>query len=982
MRSTYATRGGLVAAGEKILRVIIAGDAMGAVTALGELSHGLEHAHSEADKHGGGITSMLGGAAKGIGLFAVGAVAAAGVVADEFYKIGSGYEQNLNAIQAFTHSTTGQMKALEQQLYSMSPQFAAMGQTVGDASGALYDLTKAGANSKDAMAELEPTMALAKATNTDYSESAKEMTRVLNSFGLKASDASMVADTLTNATHTSTQTLQDMADGLKYVSVAAHDFGIDLQTTSGVMAMYSNAGLNGTQAGTAFRQMLLNMSAPTKAARDGMKAIGLQAFDTQGKLKPLGDIFQQLQDKFGKGLDAHSLQQIAPYLKDIFGARGVEPILAAIRQGGGGLQNYINLMHRTGEASAIAQAKSKGLSGTFNELRATVESTVQHLYMQAAPKLAAFLQPMVAALPGALTKFGKFGKEAWDAFSQGASGGGTGGTSGVGKIFASLGDFVRNVLVPELKGIGQVFERDIVPIMKDGLRVFAALAPIVLRIAKDISKDLAPILRDIGKFVEKDILPSFKKLSVWIATDLTPKVERLWSKIQPILAMLAQWIDKKIIPLLDWAWKKLQPLFGQLGKLIGTVIDDLSNLLGFLKPVLSWILDTFGGPLIDVVKGFINGVVLLVSGVTRFFQGLLDFLNGVFSGNWSKIWTGIKEMLRGIWDTIVGFLEVVIFGKLLKFAVEGFKAIGDAIMSPMKDVGTFMKGLWDDMTGLWDRSVAGVKQLWSQLWVNVKADFLDFVTRQWRDFTDWAGRLYNWFLELPGKIGGALSRAGTWLVQTGIDVLNGMINGITRGAVGLWNWLNALPGNVTSWLGDVGNWLIDAGWNMIMGMVNGIKQAAGNLKNAAVSVVSDAYNGVLSFLGIKSPSRLFMVVGGHTAQGFINGIQDKAQGAHDALVGMVNVPASKFSAAFQKQSQTAAAAAAANARNAGQLWASAGSQGGAQGANGPAVNVTINVAGSIQAEKDFARKMSTAIRDEIRQIGRRNGGATGLTGIS
>jgi outer membrane receptor protein involved in Fe transport len=97
---------------------------------------------------------------------------------------------------------------------------------------------------------------------------------------------------------------------------------------------------------------------------------------------------------------------------------------------------------------------------------------------------------------------------------------------------------------------------------------------------------------------------------------------------------------------------------------------------------------------------------------------------------------------------------------------------------------------------------------------------------------------------------------------------------------------------------------------------------------------------------------------------------------------MVNVPASKFSAAFQKQSQTAAAAAAANARNAGQLWASTGSQGGAQGANGPAVNVTINVAGSIQAERDFARKMSTAIRDEIRQIGRRNGGATGLTGIS
>jgi phage-related minor tail protein len=808
------------------------------------------------------------------------------------------------------------------------------------------------------------------------------MTRVLNAFGLKAADSSMVADTLTNATHTSTQTLQDMADGLKYVSVAAHDYGLNLQTTAGVMAMYANAGIQGTNAGTAFRQMLLNMSAPTAAAAKAMKAIGLSAFDAQGHMKPLGDIFQQLQDKFGKGLDTHSLEKIAPDLKAIFGARGVEPILAAIRQGGGGLQQYINLMNRTGEASAIAQAKSQGLSGTFNMLRATVESTVQHLYMQAAPKLAAFLQPMVAAIPGALTRFGQFGKQAWDAFSQGASGGGTSSGSSMGKVFASLGEFTRNVLIPELKGIGRVFVRDIVPIVKEGAKIFAAIAPLVLKIAEGLARDVAPILRDIGKFVEKDVLPSLRKMSAWVATDLVPKLDRMWSKLQPILKMLADWIDKKIVPLLDWAWKKMQPLFADLGKLIGTLIDTLSGLFVILKPILSWILDIFGGPLIDVIKGFLNGVFLIVKGVIEFFQGLLDFLNGIFSGNWSRVWTGIREMFAGVWNFIVGLLEAIIFGKLLKFAVEGFKAIGDAIMSPLNDAWNFMRGLWDNIGKLWSDAVAGVRQLWSQLWVNVKNDFVNFTTEQWSNFTRWAGQLWDWFIALPGKIGGYMSRAGTWLVNSGIDMINGWINGIGQAAKNVWDWLKGLPGDVKSWFGDVGNWLIDAGWNMMMGMVNGIKQAAGNLKDAAVGVVKDAYNGVLGFLGIKSPSRLFMTVGGHTAQGFINGIQDKAQTAHDAIVGMVNVPASKFASAFRQQSQTAAAAAAANARNAGQLWASSAAPGGVQGANGPAVNVTINVAGSIQAERDFARTMATAIRDQIRQIGRRNGGQTGLTGIS
>ena len=826
-------------------------------------------------------------------------------------------------------------------------------------------------------------MALAKATNTDFTESANEMTRMLNAFGLKASDSATVADTLTNATHTSTQTLQDMTDGLKYVSVAAHDFGLNIQTTAGVMAMYANAGLNGTQAGTAFRQMLLNLSAPTKAAKDGMKAIGLEAFDAKGKLKPLGDIFQQLQDKFGKGLDAHSLQQIAPYLKDIFGARGVEPILAAIKQGGGGLDQYVKLMNRTGEASAIAQAKSKGLSGTFNELRATVESTVQHLYMKAAPQLAAFLQPMVAALPGALSKFGQFGKQAWNAFSQGAGGGGTGGTSGMGKAFASLGEFARDVLIPEMKQMGQVFERNVIPLLKDGLRIFSAIAPVVMHIVEDLAKDLGPILRDVGKFVEKDVLPSFKKLSIWIETDLVPKVEKMWSKLQPILAMLAAWIDKKIIPLLDQTWQKLQPVFAQLGKLINSLMDSLTGLLGVLKPVLSWILNVLGGPVIGVLKGLIDGLIQLAKGVIEIFQGMLDFFTGIFTGNWAKAWNGIKEQTAGLFNALIGFIKVAVFGKMLKLAGEGFKAIADVVTGSLDGIGSFFEDFWGKAGKLWSGSIQGIKMIWSLMWQNVKDDFVEFASSNWRDFSSWAGKLWDWFQALPGKLLYYVRSAGSWLITSGLDLLEGLLNGVERGAVGTWNWLKALPGTVKGYLSDVGNWLIDTGWNMIMGMINGVQQAAGHLKDATVSAVKAAYDGVTSFLGINSPSRLYMKVGGPgVVGGFVKGVQSMASQAHDAVVGMVTPPSAKFNEAFRKQSQMAASAAAANARNAGQLWGSSGSQNGAQGGQGPAVNVTINVAGSIQAEKDFAKKMATAVRDEIRQIGRRNGGSTGLNGIA
>jgi TP901 family phage tail tape measure protein len=972
-----------VAAGEKILRVIIAGDALGAVGALESLSHGLERAHSEADTHGGGIMSSMGGAAKGIGLFAVGAAASLGAVAAEIYHLGSGYEQNLNAIQAFTHSTNDQMKSLESQLYSLSPKFAQMGQTVSDGSQALYELTKAGASSKDGMAELVPTMALAKATNTDYSESAKEMTRVLDSFGLKASDASTVADVLTNATHTSTQTLQDMADGLKYTSVAAHDFGIDLQTTAAVTAMYANAGIQGTQAGTAFRQMLLNLSAPTKQAKDAIKAIGLQAFDAQGHMKPLSDIFQQLQDKFGKGLDTHSLEKIAPDLKAIFGARGVEPIMAAIKQGGGGLDQYIKLMNRTGEASAIAQAKSKGLSGTFNMLSATMESAAQHFYMQVGPKLANFLDPFVEALPGYLSKAAKYGQEIWTALSDpGKAAKGPDGGSGFTKGLVEVGKVVHGEVLPALGEIGRFVKSDVIPVVVQFGKMFATqVVPFVARVASDIGRMLIPILRDVGRFVKTEIVPALKQWGEFVSTVVIPKMELIWTKVRPILQMLADYIQKKVVPLLYWAFEQMKPLMKDFEALISQVLDALASLYGFLAPVIKWLIDTFGGPLIDVVKGFLLGVFQMVKGVIEVALGLLDFLKGIFTGDWGKIWHGLAEIVSGVFNFIVGLLRAVIFGKIVKIFVEGGKLLMDAIEAPFEWIAARVESFGSDIAYGFTR----LKQVAGAIWKTLWDDATSLLSNAMKSMSDNVVRIgadiLKWFQDLPGELGRLLANAGQWLIDTGTKLLTGLKNGLLSGVKAVYSWFTSdLPTGVKGVLSDVGSWLEDSGLHMMEGFIKGIEDMAGKVKDSAVGVVKGAYNGVKSFLGINSPSRLYTEVGGHTGQGYVNGIAAKTQAVHDAVVGMVTVPANRFTAAFRQQQQTATTAAATAARNAGQLWASTGVGGPAQPAGGFTVPVTINVAGSIQAERDFARTMSQSIRDEIRQIARRNGGKTGLTG--
>jgi hypothetical protein len=657
--------------------------------------------------------------------------------------------------------------------------------------------------------------------------------------------------------------------------------------------------------------------------------------------------------------------------------------MAAIKQGGGGLDQYIKLMNRTGEASAIAEAKSKGLSGTFNMLGATMESASQHLYMQVGPKLATFLDPFVERLPGYLSKAAKYGEEIWTALSDpGKSAKGPNGRSGFTKGLVEVGKVVHGEVLPALGEIASFVKDDVVPeVERFGKMFVTQVVPFVARVSSDIGRMLLPILRDVGRFIKVEILPMLKQWGEFISTVVIPKMELIWTKVRPILQMLTDYIQKKVVPLLYWAAEQMKPLMKDFEALISQLLDALAGLYGFLAPVIKWLIDNLGGPLLSAVKGFLGGVFQLVKGVIEFARGLLDFLKGIFTGDWSKVWHGLSEMAAGVMNALVGLLRALIFGKLVRLFIEGGKALMDAAEAPFKwiadRVGSFSSDVVYGFTRL--KQLAGA--VWDSMWESVTSTLSDAMKSMGDNVVRLGADVLKWFQDLPGVLGRLLADAGQWLVDTGVKLLTGLKNGIVNGVKAVYSWFTTdLPNGVNSALSSIGSWLENAGINMMEGFIKGVGDMAGKVKDSAVNAVKGAYDGVKSFLGINSPSRLYAEVGGHTGQGYVNGIVAKTKAVHDAVVGMVTVPANRFTAAFRQQQQTATTAAATAARNAGQLWASTGVGGPVQPAGGFTVPVTINVAGSIQAERDFARTMSQSIRDEIRQIARRNGGKTGLTG--
>ena len=71
---------------------------------------------------------------------------------------------------------------------------------------------------------------------------------------------------------------------------------------------------------------------------------------------------------------------------------------------------------------------------------------------------------------------------------------------------------------------------------------------------------------------------------------------------------------------------------------------------------------------------------------------------------------------------------------------------------------------------------------------------------------------------------------------------------------------------------DAGSWLVDAGRNILEGLVKGISKGAKIVTDILKSIVKKAINAVKSGFGILSPSRVFQEIGEYVVEGFNVGI--------------------------------------------------------------------------------------------------------------
>jgi TP901 family phage tail tape measure protein len=305
-----------------------------------------------------------------LGLAAVGIGAAIALVGGLAISTYSEFDAAMSRTAAATLASEQQQRSLADAAVDAG---AATIYSAKESADAETELAKAGLSVKDILTGgLTGSLALAAAGQLDVARAAEIAAITLKQFNLDGTETGRVADVLAAGAGKSVGSVDDLANGLKFVGPIASQMGISLETTVGILSEFADQGIIGEQAGTAFRGMLLSLTSPSKAAQDELKRLSINLYDGQDKFIGMEGAAAQLQT----GLGSLTAKQRDASLGIIFGNEQVTAARILYKGGASAVDEYTKAVSEQGYAAKQAWEMTNNLQGDVERLGGAFDSAL------------------------------------------------------------------------------------------------------------------------------------------------------------------------------------------------------------------------------------------------------------------------------------------------------------------------------------------------------------------------------------------------------------------------------------------------------------------------------------------------------------------------------------------------------------------------------------------------------------------------------
>lgn len=576
-------------------------------------------------------------------------------------KTAADFDSSMSKVAAVSGATGDDLDALRDKAREMGAKtkFSA-----SEAADAMNYMAMAGWKTEDMLEGIEGIMNLAAASGEDLATTSDIVTDALTAFGLSAQDSGHFADILAAASSNANTNVSMMGETFKYCAPIAGALGFSAEDTAEAIGLMANAGIKGSQAGTALRTIMNNLTGDIKLSGSALGEVTIATTNADGSMRDLSDILSDCRGAFAQLSESEQ----AAAAEALVGKNAMSGFLALMNAGEGDIEKLSTaIANCDGTAERMAETMQDNLAGQLTILK----SQLQELAISFGEMLMPAIRAIVSKIQAFVDKLNHMSEGQQKAILT------------IGLMVAALGPLlvIIGTVISKVGVAMQGFVRLASGVKKLGVAVKAGTG-VFGKLGAALGGISAPVIAVVA--IIAVLIAAFKHL--WDTNEeFRNAITAIWEGIVSKIQAFCQGIVDRL---------------NALGFDFGSIVDVLKAL---------W--DGFCQFLAPIFEAAFNVVSTVLGTVLDVITGLLDIFIGLFTGNWSQMWEGVKEVFSGIWEGITSLFEnfLNMIRNLADTVLGWFGTSWEEVWTSVK---TFFENIWNGITaffsGIWNGIVSTV----------------------------------------------------------------------------------------------------------------------------------------------------------------------------------------------------------------------------------------------------------------------------------
>lgn len=729
---------------------------------------GMGESVADAGETASGVFGTKIPAAAAVAATAIGAATAAVVsFTKESVDVGMGFDKAMSQVAATMGITKDEVSELNDFAQEMGATTAF---SATQSAEALNYMALAGYDAQTSMQMLPTVLNLAAAGGMELATASDMVTDAQSALGLSLEQTTEMVDKMAMASSKSNTSVEQLGNAFLTVGGTAKNLKggtTELATSLGILA---DNGIKGAEGGTALRNIILSLSAPTDKARESIEALGLEVFDAQGNMRGLDEIFNDLNGTLSTMTQGEQTQ----VLNEIFNKVDLKSVNALLANSGerfSELAGYID--EANGAAQRMADTQLDNLAGDITLLESATEGFQISISNYLNPALRSIAQVGGQAFSDL--------KTAWD--ESMAADNFTGAGMAIGQAIVNVVNSVINQIPALLKtgveliggfliGIAQSLPSLISTIVDAVL----SAVPMLIQAAFNVVNALISALPQIVSELVAAIPTIIQSLADAIPATVDVLVNGFVALMNAVVSALPQIIEALVAAVPTIITALVNALSSSATALVNGFIQLFNAVVNNLPAILKAIVPMIPQLVLGIVKALVSNLPVLVQGFIDLFMAFVDALPVIIE----TIVGMLPELITAITETLIEATPLLI---------DAFIQLFMAFIQALPQIITSITGALPQLT---DAMLSTLAATFGQFMENALQMFTNFL----QGIQNAVPAILSFVASIPSSILSALGNLGNLLVNAGRQIIDGFLRG-----------LKSAFESVKSFVGGIGSWI-------------------------------------------------------------------------------------------------------------------------------------------------------------------------------